>query len=174
MSRFRPSTSAEAALDAVAGIEDGDVEWDRDDASGFGDWLSMQRVGTVRVKDVGTFIDVEVPAVLTQLDKHPRVRSAVAALDAAAHLDVGLLRLGGIQLGRPISQAVGVAIREWMPDGLGVGYRSRFASDEPCWAIWHTTSVDVESVPLSPGDPHHVEAVKSVAAEFEIVLPAGW
>ncbi|MEX2557571.1 MAG: hypothetical protein WEB06_18310 [Actinomycetota bacterium] len=174
MSRFRPSPSAEAALDAVAGVEDADIEWDRGDPSGLRDWLAVQRVGTVRVKNAGFFIDIETPAVLTQLDKHPRVRSAVAALDAAAHLDVGLLRLGGIGLGRPISQAVGVALREWIPDALGAGYRSRFAPDEPCWAIWHTTAVGVESVPLTPADPHHGEAVRSVAAEFEIVLPAGW
>jgi hypothetical protein len=84
------------------------------------------------------------------------------------------LRLGGVRLGVPISQAVGVAVREWVPEALGIGYRSRFATNEPCWAIWETTTVDVTSVPLSPSDPQHLEAVRAVASDFEIVLPAGW
>lgn len=139
MSRFRPSSAAEAALREIAGVENDDLDWDDDDTSGLADWLAIQRVGTIRVTDVGFFVDVEMLELLAQLDKHPRVRNAVSALDAAARLDVAILRLGGIRLGRPISQAVGV-----------------------------------ESVPLNRADPHHLEAVRAVAASFEIVLPPGW
>lgn len=128
----------------------------------------------VRVRTAGFFVDVETPQLLTQLDKHPRVRAAVAALDPAGRLDVALLRLGGVRLGRPVSQAVGVAVREWVPAALGIGYRSRLASNEPCWAIWETTPVDVTSTPLDSSDAQHPEAVQTVAAEFEIELPPGW
>jgi hypothetical protein len=65
-------------------------------------------------------------------------------------------------------------VREWIPDALGIGYRSRLASDEPCWAIWETTPVEVSSEPLSPDVPQHRHAVKGVAAEFEIELPPPW
>ena len=139
MSRFRPSPKAEAALSAVRGIDDADLEWEPDDVTAVADWLAAQRVGTIRVLDGGFFVDVETPVLLTQIDKHPLVREAVATLDSAARLDVALLRLGGVRLGRPISQAVGVAIREWIPNALGLGYRSRFATDDPCWAIWQTS-----------------------------------
>lgn len=111
MSSFRPHPAAEAALDEVSGVEEGDVEWQADDVDALAEWLEAQRVGRVRVLDPGFFLEVESPTLLTQLDKHPRVRDAVSSLDAAAHLDVALLRLGGIRLGRPISQAVGVAVR---------------------------------------------------------------
>ena len=174
MSRFRPNPRAEMVLTGIAGVDEGDVDWPADDTSGLADWLAVQRVGTVRVLDPGFFVDIETPALLTQLDKHPRVRDAVFRLDPAAHLDVALLRLGGIRLGRPISQAVGFAVREWIPDALGLGYRSRFATDEPCWAIWYTTRVDVDSVALSPTNPQHLEAVRTVTAAFEVTLPPQW
>ncbi len=161
-------------LDEVAGVEQGDIDWPADDVSALAEWLDAQRVGTVRVLDPGYFVDVEMPALLTRLDKHPRVRDAVSSLDAAAHLDVALLRLGGIRLGRPISQAVGVAVRDWIPEALGVGYRSRFATDEPCWAIWEKTRVAIDSVPLNPADPQQRDAVRAVAAMLEVTLPAGW
>lgn len=64
---------------------------------------------------------------------------------------------------------------EWgHDDGSALRYRSRFVTDEPCWAIWQSTRVEVESVPLSPTNPHHVDAVRAVAATFEISLPPNW
>jgi hypothetical protein len=174
MSRFRADPRAEELLSSIAGVDEGDVDWAPDDTSGLADWLAVQRVGTVRVQSPGSFVEIETPALLVQLDKHPKVRDAVSRLDPVAHLDVALLRLGGIRLGRPISQAVGLAVREWIADALGLGYRSRFATDEPCWAIWHTTRVSVESVPLSPADPQHAEAVRTAASTLEISLPAPW
>ncbi len=174
MSRFRRHPGAEAVLDQISGVEPGDLEWPADDVQALADWIDVQRVGTVRVLVPGFYVDVESPALLTQLDKHPRVRDAVDKLDPAAHLDIALVRLGGIKLGRPISQAIGVAVREWISDALGVGYRSRFATDEPCWATWEGTKVAVDSVPLNPGDPQHRDGVRTVAASFELTLPVPW
>ena len=173
MARFRPSAAAEGALQSVGGIDDGDVDWPADDVTAVADWLDRQQVGTVRVLDTGIFVEIEQPDVLVQLDKHPLVRSAVAALDPAGRLDSALIRLGGLRLGRPISQAVGVAVRDWMPNALGIAYMSRLA-DEPCWALWSSTHVQIASVPLDPSDPLHREAVHHVARAFEITLPDHW
>ena len=173
MARFRPSPTAEARLQAINGIDDGDVEWPADDVTAVADWLELQQVGTVRVLDSGVFVEIEEPDVLVQLDKHPLVRGAVEELDPAGRLDLGFVRLGGLRLGRPISQAVGAAVRDWMPTALGIAYTSRLA-DEPCWAIWATTRVDITSVRLDPSEPLHREAVRLVARTFEITLPDNW
>ncbi len=111
---------------------------------------------------------------LRRLDMHPMVRAAIELLDPEGHLDVALLRLGGRKLGRPLSQAVGTAVRGGCPGALGVGYHSRLASDERCFAIWGTTLVDVKSAALDPDNPRHRDAVRAVAARFEIDLPEGW
>jgi hypothetical protein len=154
-------------------VEADGIDWGLSDTSALRDWLAKQRVGTVRVLDTGGFVDVENDAVQVNLDKHPTVRSAVRALDPAGHLDTGLARLGGSH-GRAISQAVGTAVREWISDALGIGYHSRLATDEVCWAIWETTTVDVTSVALSPSDVQHRDTVRRVAATFEIDLPDNW
>ena len=173
LARFRPSPHAEATLTAISGIDPDDVDPPEDDTRAIADWLDAQRVGTVRVTSVGPFIDIERDELLVGLDKHPRVRAALATLDPAARLDVAWVRLGGT-IGRPVSQAVGVAVREWIPDALGIGYRSRLATDEPCWALWESTGVSVTSVALDPADPIHRDAVRTVAAAYEIDLPVIW
>lgn len=173
LARFRPSAEAEALLASIGGIDPTDVDYERDDADGVADWLAAQRVGTVRVLDVGSFIDVEHEAALLALDKHPDVRNAVEQLDRSGRLDVAYLRLGG-RIGRPVSQAVGVAVREWLPQALGIGYRSRLATDEPCWAIWQHVSVDVTTTRLDPENAQHRGAVRMVAASYEIPLPETW
>ena len=159
---------------SIDGVEDGDVEHDAHDPAPIATWLSEQRVGTIRVTDVGQFVELESDSMLRILDKHPSVREAVSQLDPQARLDVALLRLGGRQLGRPISQAVGVAVRENFPAALGVGYHSRFSTDEPCFATWGSTAVTVASVALDPSVPHHLEAVRHVAARFELELHEAW
>ncbi len=173
MARLRPNPAAEVALAAIEGIDSDDLEWDETDIQGIADWLAVQRVGTVRVTSVGAFVDIERDELMVKLDKHPGVRAALSATDPSSHIDIALLRLGD-DFGRPISQAVGVAVRESMPEALGIGYRSRLATDEPCWAIWETTMVDVTSVPLNPSDPLHYDAVHTVAAAYEIDLPSSW
>ncbi|MGK2957727.1 MAG: hypothetical protein ACSLFB_04870 [Acidimicrobiales bacterium] len=174
MARFRPNPAAEVMLAVIQGIDNADVDWPADDTQAMADWLSLQRVGTVRVLDAGFYVDVEQADVHVQLNKHPLVRKAVEKLDPAAQLDVSLIRLGGLQFGRPISQAVSTAVRDWIPNALGIAYFSRLSTNEPCWATWSTTHVEVTSVPLSRNDPQHREAVRVVAAVFEIALPDDW
>jgi len=173
LARFRPSHSAEALLQAVDGINEDDLDPQADDPAAIADWLAVQRIGTIRLVQTGEFVDVERDAALIALDKHPDVRAAVDGLDPGARLDVAYLRLGG-RIGRPVSQAVGTAVREWMPDALGIGYRSRLATDEPCWATWDSVDVAITSEPLDPSNPRHREAVRSTAAAYEIMLPPDW
>ncbi len=173
MARFRPNPAAEATLAKIVGIDEDDFDPTLEDLEAVAHWLGAQRVGTVRATSIGPFADVERDELLVGLDKHPKVRTALAALDHAARLDVAWVRLGGT-IGRPVSQAVGVAVREWIADALGIGYRSRLATDEPCWAIWDTTAVDVTSVALDPNDLLHRDAVRTVCAAYEIELPSAW
>jgi hypothetical protein len=137
------------------------------------EWLEKQRVGTVRVLPAGAFVDVEHDRALIALDKHPSVRAAIEPLDPSGRLDTGLVRLGGPH-GRRISQAVGTAVREWVPAALWVGYHSRLATDEVCWAIWESTNVDVTTTRLDPSNEQHRDGVKRVATLFEIELPPNW
>ncbi len=174
MSRFRRHGDAEERLAQIEGLEEGDVEYDAGDPNPLRLWLSAQRVGTIQLDQLGDLIHLESDTMLRLLDKHPGVRAAISVLDPEQHLDVALLRLSGRKLGRPISQAVGVAVRENYPGALGVGYRSRFSTDEPCYAIWESTSVSVQTIPLDPSNAHHREAVGHVAARFELALPEGW
>ena len=173
LARFRPSPNTEALLATIEGVDPGDVDPPENDTRAIAVWLDAQQIGTVRVTSVGQFIDVERDELLVGLDKHPRVRAALGTLDPAARLDVAWIRLGGT-IGRPVSQAVGVAVREWIPAALGIGYRSRLATDEPCWAIWEGTTVSVTSVALDPADAIHRDAVRTVAAAYELELPTSW
>lgn len=62
-----------------------------------------------------------------------------------------------------------------MPGTLGIGYGSRLATDEPCWATWEWGDVAaITSEPLDPSNARHREAVRSTAAAYEITLPPDW
>jgi hypothetical protein len=119
MARFRPNPEAERLLAQVAGIEDSDVEH-ADPTVGVADWLATQRVGRVHVAGDATLVDVHDPDLLRDMDKHPLVRAALeeSGLGTAlnpARLDQAVVRLGG-PVGRPITQALSAAIRDWRPE----------------------------------------------------------
>ncbi len=177
MARFRPDPPTETLLSQVAGIDDGDVEH-LDPADGLESWLAAQKVGVVRPDQCHPdLVDVEDVRVLTTLNKHPLVRSALDESGLGTrlspiHLDSAVIRLGG-PIGRPITQAVARAARDWLEcDGLA--YWSRLDPDERCWALWEDTAVIIETHPLDPANPEHRAAVRSVAATFEILLPSAW
>ncbi len=177
MARFRPDLPTDLLLGQVEGIEPEDVEH-LDPTAEIGDWLAQQRVGTIR-PDHGApvLLDVEDANFLLALNKHPRVREALDASGlgtrlSPVHLDAALVRLGG-PVGRPITQALARAARDWMRcDGLA--YWSRLDSTERCWALWDDTPVIVETEPLDPTNHEHRSAVRSVANSFEIMLPSNW
>jgi len=181
MSRFRPEPHTEALLRSIDGV-DGDDPGERlfhEPTAGLHDWLGAQQVGRLRITSPAPLlIDVEVPAVLDHLDKHPRVRSALDAsglgtpLDPA-RLDAGIIRLGG-PVGRPITQAVSRAVYEWVPGVDGIGYWSRLDPTQRCWAIYDHVPVTVTVTALDRTLDEHRDAIRAVAARFEIVLPADW
>jgi len=180
LARFRPHPDTEAVLRDIAGVADDAGEpLYQVPAGGLGDWLAAQQVGHLRVTSPApTLVDIEQPSLLDRLDRHPRVRAALAAsglgtpLDPA-RLDAGIIRLGG-PVGRPITQAVSRAVYEWLPGVDGVGYRSRLDPAERCWVIYDHVPVTVMVTPLDPGRTDHREAVRAVAARFEISLPPDW
>lgn len=177
MARFRPDPLTDLLLGDVEGLEPGDVDH-ADPADAVGAWLREQKVGVLRPDhSEPVLVDVEDPHVLVQLDKHPLVRTALDRSGlgtrlSPVHLDAGLVRLGG-PVGRPITQALARAARDWLQcDGLA--YRSRLDPSERCWALWDDTAVIVETRPLDPLDPSDRRAVQSVANTFEILLPPEW
>jgi hypothetical protein len=177
MARFRPAPRAEALLAAVEGLTDEDVDH-RDPVEGVGDWLAVQQVGRVNLAKPEVLLDVHDPELLRDLDKHPLVRAALEASGLGtplnpARLDEGIVRLGG-PFGRPVTQAFGRAVREWLGEVAGLAYRSRLDDEEWCWAIWDDTDVEVSVEPLDPTHRHHRRAVQHAAATLEIQLPIAW
>lgn len=181
MSRFRPDPNTEALLRDITDVDEEDPGEPayRDPTAGLGDWLAAQHVGVLQISSPRPLlIDIEAPAVLDSMDKHPRVR---AALDASglggpgepARLDAGIIRLSG-PVGRPITQAVSRAVWESVRGADGIGYWSRLDSAERCWAIYDHVPVDVVVTALDPAVEEHRQAVREIAARFEINLPSAW
>jgi hypothetical protein len=177
LARFRRAPAAEALLAAVEGVTDDDVEH-LDPVDGVRDWLAVQQLGRVSLATPGVLLDVHDPGLLRDLDKHPLVRAALEASGLGtplnpARLDEGIVRLGG-PLGRPVTQALGRAVREWLPEVAGLAYRSRLDDEEWCWAIWDDTDVEIRVEPLDPAHRHHRRAVQHAAQLLEIGLPPDW
>lgn len=180
LARFRPHPDTEALLRDIEGVDDDPGEpIYADPPLGLADWLAAQQVGHLQITSpTPQLVDIEEPALLDQLDKHPQVR---AALDASglgtpldpARLDAAIIRLGG-PVGRPITQAASRAVYEWVPGVDGIGYWSRLDSAERCWAIYDHVPVDVTVTALDPANHEHRDTVRSVAHRFEITLPPQW
>ena len=123
-------------------------------------------------------IDSEDPELLRDLNKHPSVHAALLQSGLGTKLtpvflDAAIVRLGG-PVGRPITQAVSRAVKEWLPWCDGIAYWSRLDPQERCWAIWDEVPVSITSEPLDPANPEHRAAVRSVSALYEIDLPDDW
>jgi hypothetical protein len=177
MARFRPSPAVESLLAAVEGVGDDDLDPTRD--AGLLEWLSGQKVGhcVIGVADPN-IVDVDAAESLVALDKHPGVRIALdqSGLGSSANparLDSGVVRLPG-PVGRPITQAVSRAVYEWYDGVHGLRYASRLDGTEICWGLYDSTPVTFTIEPLSLDEPDHREAVRSVAALYEVALPEEW
>jgi hypothetical protein len=181
LSRFRPHPDTEAFLGSIEGVDDeeaGEAAY-RQPTAGVAEWLAAQQIGHLTITSPAPhLVDVESTDLLDDLDKHPAVRAALEAsglgtpLDPA-RLDTAIIRLGG-PIGRPITQAVSRAVYEWQAGVDGIGYRSRLDPTERCWAIYDHVPVTVTVSPLSADDPAIKNAVRAVAARFEILLPTIW
>jgi hypothetical protein len=177
LARFRPAPAAEALLAGIDGVTDDEVDY-LDPVDGVRDWLAVQQLGRVSLTAPGVLLDVHDPGLLRDLDKHPLVRAALEQSGLGtplnpARLDEGIVRLGG-PLGRPVTQALGRAVREWLPEVAGLAYRSRLDDEEWCWAIWDDTAVEIRVEPLDPAHRHHRRAVQHAAQLLEIGLPPEW
>lgn len=148
MARFRHHEGAEARLRAIAHVDDdtrqaGETDYP-DPTLGLLAWLDAQQVGRITHDDrAGThggrwLPDVTNAELLVALDKHPLVRATLEESPlgtplSPVRLDEAVIRLGG-PLGRPITQAVSRAVREWLPDARGLAYDSCIDDRERCWA----------------------------------------
>ena len=136
-------------------------------------------MGRGLIDHTATLVDVDRSPLLVELDKHPLVRDALrhsplSSDDYVAHLDHSIIKLGG-PVGRPITQAVSRAIRDWHPEIGGLAYESRIDRDERCWAVHEETRVRfAESEPLDPDNPSHRGAMTSAAQLLQIPLPPEW
>jgi hypothetical protein len=166
LARWQEDQDAEEALAAVEGLEEFADENlpDPSKVDGVREWMNKQRVARCLIDHRATFINIDESSLLVELDKHSLVRDALrnsplSSADYAAHLDFAVIKLGG-PVGRPITQAVSRALRDWHPEIGGLAYESRIDRSERCWAIYEETTVRfAESEPLSPDNP--VRAVVS-------------
>lgn len=176
MARWRTDPDTEERRSAVTGVEE-DHHDDR--AEAIGAWLTEQRVGHLTVPTSSGFVDLNDVRAQHLLGQHPDVRHALSLVkEAGAHvapeLDEATIRLSG-PLGRGVTQAVSRAIYDHHPRPDGVTYRSRLDDDERLWALYGFVSVTFDSEkPLSPDDESHAEEVVSVAALWDLPLPAHW
>lgn len=177
MAQFRRQ-DVDATLATVVGIDEDDVEPSPGD--GVGDWLDGQMVATFPIDRERVVMEVNDPALLGELDKHPLVRAAIrdsglgTPLDPQ-HLDEALIRLSG-PIGRRITQAVSRAIYEVHPEAEVVAYRSRHDDTETCYALYHRGSAwkNADVRRLTPAVADDRAAVRSVSSLFEIDLPDRW
>lgn len=177
LARFRRNDTAEARIAAVVGAKD---DRGRPGAEALAAWLPRQRVAVCHlVEPAGLLLDVNDATLLVELDADPGVRvvlraSGLGTADDPARLDEGTIRLRGL-VGRRITQAVSRALYEREPRPAGLAYRSRLDDAERCWALYGETPVRFEPpVALTPEDASHLEAVRAVAALYDLPLPAAW
>jgi hypothetical protein len=177
MEQFRPAPDVETELAAFDDVEDGEADPTRED--GLEEWLAVQLVGRCAITiPTPLIVDVDAAETLVALDKHPGIRDALDASRLGtpvkpARLDGAIVRLAG-PVGRPITQAIAAAVHEWWPETNALACHSRLDDGEQCWAIYGHTPVDFDTVPLTPSDESHRDAVRAAATLFEIALPDPW
>jgi len=149
-------------------------------------YLAGRRVGRITAA-APLVVAINDPIVQAELDREPAVRALLdggraraellseqAAASHVVHLDQAVVRLGS-ELGRDITRACSLALRDrsnW-PDVIH--YRSRHDDAENCWAIYDHAVVTVDQIhPLSPEDPAHRRALHSVATLWQLALPRSW
>lgn len=150
------------------------------------DYLAGRQVAVITSADLSV-VSINDPALQQLLDHVAAVRAlldtdaARAALlpsgagqDAQVRLDGAAVRLSS-DLGRDLTQAASLVLRDLEPMLGGIGYRSRHDDDEHCWAIYDHAPVDVSAaVPLSADNEEHREVLGLVATLWDLLLPPSW
>lgn len=152
------------------------------EARAVADFLDGRQVGLLKVDGL-VALSINDPALQAELDREPAVRALLdssegqAALGGGqqkAHLDEAAVRLS-TDLGRDLTRACSLAIRDRDNRPDAVHYRSRHDDTEDCWAIYDHAPVQLaHSTALDPADVDHREALVSVASLWQLALPPQW
>lgn len=146
------------------------------------DFLHGRHVGVITGPGL-RLVSIDDPVLQAELDREPAVRALLdsppgrAALSPAgrrAHLDEAAVRLS-TDLGRALTQACSLALRDRAAVTDGIHYRSRHDDAEDCWAIYDHADVRVGRVTrLDPGSEEQRKALHDVAALWNLPLPPDW
>ena len=150
------------------------------------DYLTGRRVGVLTGLGL-QLVSIDDPALQDELDREVAVRAlldsdvgraallpAGASTSRRAHLDGAAVRLA-TDLGRDLTRAASLALRDRLAPPDGIHYRSRHDDAEDCWALYdHSTVVVSDVQPLAPEDPHHRAALQDVAALWGLPIPPRW
>lgn len=152
------------------------------EARAVADFLKGRQVGLLKVEEL-VALSINDPGLQAELDREPAVRALLdspegqAALGGGrhkAHLDEAAVRLS-TDLGRDLTRACSLAIRDRDNRPDAIHYRSRHDDAEDCWAIYDHAPVQLaHSTALDPADVDHREALLSVASLWQLVLPQEW
>lgn len=146
------------------------------------DFLRGRKVAAI-LGDGLQLLSIDDPILQAQLDREPAVRAlldssqgraALAPSGGAAHLDEAAIRLS-TDLGRALTQACSLALRDRDARPDGIHYRSRHDDAEDCWALYDHAPVQVAAVtPLDVATAEHRTALHDVAALWRLPLPPEW
>jgi hypothetical protein len=180
---LRPNPDAAEREAAV--VDDADVSDDGPTAQPWqpiADFLHGRHVGIITGPAL-RLVSIDDPVLQAELDREPAVRAlldspqgraALAPAGGRAHLDEAAVRLS-TGLGRALTQACSLALRDRATVPDGIHYRSRHDDSEDCWAIYDHADVHVGKVtPLDPGDGDQRKALHDVAALWDLPLPPNW
>jgi hypothetical protein len=152
------------------------------EARAVADFLDGRQVGLLEVEGL-VALSINDPGLQAELDREPAVRALLdspegqAALGGGrqkAHLDEAAVRLS-TDLGRDLTRACSLAIRDRDDRPDAIHYRSRHDDAEDCWAIYDHAPVQlVQATALDPADVDHREALVSVASLWQLALPQQW
>lgn len=148
-------------------------------------YLNNRYVGTIIGPDL-RLVSINDPDMQAELDRAAAVRALLDSPDGRAalltadtrpsrraHLDQAAVRLSS-DLGRDLTRACSLALRDRADRPDGIHYRSRHDDAEDCWAIYDHATVEITVIPLSPTVQSHRAALRDVATMWNLKVPAGW
>ncbi len=184
--RVLDGEAAEREAAVIDDIEDSSLPPPTEAWQALEDYLTGRHLGVITGPGL-QLVSINDPALQAELDQAAGVRAlldsqagraALLAVGAAAsrraHLDGAAVRLSS-DLGRDLTRAASLALRDRPVPPDGIHYRSRHDDTEDCWALYDHAPVSVQDVqPFSPDDPDHQQAMKDVASLWDLALPPAW